>query len=101
MSGHSTGSGSFTLTIRSARLYVLGEDNFRSVLGVLLIADAAALAGAFLDQDFVAEPGQLLDADRHDGDARFVRLDFIGNADHVFLTLRHQLASLLAKERNV
>ena len=36
---------------------------------------------------------QLLDADGDEGHARFVRLDFIGHADHVFAALRHHVAS--------
>ena len=48
---------------------------------VLLVADAAALPGAGLDEDPVARARQFLDADGHHGDAVLVRLDLLGHAD--------------------
>ena len=55
--------------------------DFGAAVGVLLVADAAALPRPGFDQHLVAGARQLLDADRRHGDAVFVRFHFRGHAD--------------------
>ena len=103
MCGHSSGSGSFTFTIMSARCQTsgVGGDDLGAVGGVLLVGDAAAGPGAALDEHLVPGPGQFLDAGRHHRHAVLVRLDLLRNADDHRYLVEGQLevgASIVGRE---
>ena len=102
-SGHSSGSGSLTLTIRSARFQIGGGRGYDlgPVGGVLLVADAAPLPCPGLDQDLMARARQLLDADGDHGHAVFVRFDFLGHADdHDTSSVRGRVYSEKTRQAN-
>ncbi len=58
-----------------------GVEDAGALRDVLLVGDRRAEAGPLLDEDLVASPDQLVDADRGDADPELVVLDLGGDTD--------------------
>ncbi len=82
----SSGIGSFTFTISSARSKIsFGvATSFAPDLFVDLVGEAGADAGVVLDEDLVAGFDEEFDADGHHRDAVFIRFHFFRYADDHF-----------------